>query len=150
MKNIFRIFTAILFAGLMFTAANAQLQAAEWKLVEAKSDGEEVVLDEGIKTTLSYGPGMAMFGNAGCNRYSTTYKIRGENIEFAPIISTKMACADERMKQETTFFAIIEKVKKREIKDDYLFFYDESKRNVLKFKFVLKEDPKDEIPPNKC
>lgn len=147
MKNIFRIFTAILFAGLMFTAANAQLQAAEWKLVEAKSDGEKVVFNEEIRTTLSFGPGYAMSGNSGCNRYSTTYKISGENIIFAPIVSTKMACADERMKQETTFFTIIEKVKKRETKDGYLFFNDESHRNVLKFELVVKED---EIPPNKC
>jgi heat shock protein HslJ len=33
-------------------------------------------------------------GNAGCNRYSGPYTLRGDSLTFGPAISTKMACAE--------------------------------------------------------
>ena len=145
MKNITRIFTAIVIGGLMFAAASAQELKGEWKLVEAVSGGEKVVYNEEIRTTAVFGANNALGGNSGCNRYSTTYKITGERIEFSPIISTKMACPGERMKQETLFFGIMEKVKNYKTQDGFLIFYDKSKKNVLKFAPVPGEKP-----PNKC
>jgi heat shock protein HslJ len=33
-------------------------------------------------------------GNAGCNRYSASYRLSGDSLSFGPAMSTKMACAD--------------------------------------------------------
>lgn len=33
-------------------------------------------------------------GNAGCNRYSASYRLSGDSLSFGPGISTKMACPD--------------------------------------------------------
>jgi heat shock protein HslJ len=33
-------------------------------------------------------------GNAGCNRYSGPYTLRGDSLTFGPAISTKMACVN--------------------------------------------------------
>lgn len=133
MKRIYRILTAIALFGLTLTAANAGNLKGEWKLVEATSNGEKVVYTEEIKTTISFGENNGMFGNSGCNRYSTSYKLTGKKIRFNPIISTKMACDGERMKQESTFFAVIEKVKFYKMAGEYLIFYDKASRNFLKF-----------------
>ncbi len=133
MKYIHQILTAVIFFGLTLTAANAQTLKGDWKLVEAQSNGEKVVYTEEIRTTVSFGENGGMFGNSGCNRYSTSYKLTGKKIQFNPIISTKMACDGERMKQESTFFSVIEKVKYYKTAGEYLIFYDKSSRNILKF-----------------
>lgn len=133
MKYIYQILTAVIFFGLTLTAANAQNLKGEWKLVETKSNGEKVVYTEEIRTTVSFSENKGMFGNSGCNRYSTSYELTGKKIRFNPIISTKMACDAERMKQESTFFSVIEKVKYYKMAGEYLIFYDKSSRNILKF-----------------
>lgn len=141
LKKTKQIFSAILMFGLMFTAINAQTLEGEWKLVKVKQNGEKVVFKDEIKTDLNFGEENRMSGNAGCNRYSTTYKIEEmEKISFQPTISTKMACSDEDlMKQENTFFNLIERVTKYKFKDNYLIFFDESKQNTLKFARMSKQ-----------
>ena len=105
MKSLYKIFIVSIFIGLMFIGANAQNLDGEWKLVKAKMDGEKVVYQSEIKTNLVFGEENRMSGNSGCNRYSTTYTLKGKNgIEFEPIISTKMACMEgDLMKQENSF-----------------------------------------------
>lgn len=118
----------------MITCANAQTLDGNWKLVEARTGGEKVVFKEKIKTNLSFGEENRMFGNSGCNRYSTVYNLTGKRrIDFEPVISTKMACFGEAMKQENIFFGVIEKVEKYKIKGNYLIFFDKSRQNVLRF-----------------
>ena len=147
MKNSYRIFSAIFLAVLMFTAAaaaaHAQKLGGEWKLVEARQNGRKVYLGRQIKTNVIFGEGNRMSGNAGCNRYSTTYTLRGRNrISFEPIIATKMACADNNfMKQESTFFSIMETVVRHRVREDYLIFSDAEERNVLRFARVSKLKP---------
>ena len=55
------------------------------------------------RVTLSiYADGRAV-GRAGCNNYTTKYKRDGNGIAFAPVISTKMACAPELMTLEQSY-----------------------------------------------
>ena len=55
------------------------------------------------RVTLSiYADGRAV-GRAGCNNYTTKYKRDGNGITFAPVISTKMACAPELMTLEQSY-----------------------------------------------
>lgn len=120
---------------LMATFADAQRLGGEWRLVEARQDGRRVSLGRTIKTTALFSEGSRMAGNAGCNRYSTTYNINGRNrIFFQPIIATKMACADNNfMKQENTFFAVIDKTNRYRFSRNHLILYDARERNVLRF-----------------
>ena len=143
MKKFYRAFLTILFVNLMFVgAANAQKLEGEWKLVQVKQEGKEVVFKDEIKTTAVFGKENRMSGNAGCNRYSTTYALENKGkISFEPIISTRMACLDDDfMKQESTFFGVMEKVKKYQYKGNSLTFFDDSKQNVLKFLRVYKQN----------
>ena len=135
MKIIYRIFPVIILLNLMLTAAQAQSMTGEWKLVEVKQNGRRVSFSREIRTTLKFGDENRIGGNAGCNRYSAAYTLRNRNgIRFGPVISTKMACLEnDFMKQETTFFSVIEKVGKYKIKGKHLILTDASEKNVLRF-----------------
>lgn len=141
LQKTVQIFSAILLIGLMFIGIKAQTLEGEWKLVKATQDGEKSVFNSEIKTNLVFGEENRMSGNAGCNRYSTTYKIEGKgSISFQPTISTKMACSDENlMKQENAFFSLIDKVTKHKVRGNYLIFFDESNQNILKFARISKQ-----------
>ena len=145
MKKLHRTFLIILLIDSVVIIANGQKLEGEWKLVQAKQNGKNISLGRNIRTNLIFGEGNRMSGNAGCNHYSTTYTLRSKNeIKFEPIISTRMACLDNNfMKQESTFFGIIEKVGKYQIKGNYLIFFDTSKQNVLRFTRVFKQKLQD-------
>lgn len=49
-------------------------------------------------------------GLASCNRYSGTYQLSGENIQFGAIRATKMACSPALRQQEQAFFSLISRV----------------------------------------
>jgi heat shock protein HslJ len=119
----------------MLSAAGAQTPGGEWKLIEARQNGKNVSFGREIKATLIFGAENRISGSGGCNRYSSRYKTAGRNrISFAPIISTRMACLEnDFMRQETTFFALMEKIEKYRIKGNYLTFSDAAKKNVLRF-----------------
>jgi heat shock protein HslJ len=135
MKILSRILPAIILWVLMLTSLQAQTLAGEWKLVEARQNGRRVSFSGEIRTTLKFGEENRIGGNAGCNRYSSTYTLGGRNrIKLGPAISTKMACLDQDfMKQERTFFGVLEKIGKFRIKENHLILSDAAQKNVLRF-----------------
>jgi heat shock protein HslJ len=48
-------------------------------------------------------------GFAGCNRYRSTFTLKGDSLTFGPVISTKMACADGD-ELERSYLGMMEKV----------------------------------------
>ena len=150
MKNISRILMAFALFGSMFVAANAQDLKGDWKLAEAKMNGEKIVYKEEIHTTLSFFESDKMGGNSGCNRYSTSFTLDGGKIELFPVVSTKMACEGERMKQEEVFFGVIEKTDRFRFEGQYLIFTDEAGKNVLKFVPRVETKPKPVVEIKKC
>jgi heat shock protein HslJ len=125
----------------MLIAAHAQKPNGEWKLIEVKQNGKNVVFEREIRTSLIFGEQNRISGTGGCNRYSSVYKLSDKNrIKFEPIISTKMACLeDDFMRQENVFFDVMQKVERYRIKGNYLVFTDASKQNVLRFARVDKQ-----------
>jgi heat shock protein HslJ len=71
-----------------------------------------------VQVTLSiYGDGRAV-GRAGCNNYTSKYKRAGDSISFGPTISTKMACAPERMTLEQSYLSTLEAATRVERRPD--------------------------------
>ncbi|HYF62230.1 MAG TPA: META domain-containing protein [Herpetosiphonaceae bacterium] len=59
--------------------------------------------------TLILDPSGQASGNGGCNNFSSTATLTDSTIAFAPIISTKMACADNAMNtQETAYLTALQ------------------------------------------
>ena len=57
-------------------------------------------------------------GTSSCNRYSAPYRLSGEGLTFGPAISTKMACQQPLMGQETRFLQLLARVARFEISSD--------------------------------
>jgi heat shock protein HslJ len=52
------------------------------------------------------GPPQRVTGSTGCNRLAGSYSLRGSGLQFGPLATTKMACADG-MAQEQAFLAAL-------------------------------------------
>jgi putative lipoprotein len=72
-------------------------------------------------------------GSAGCNRYSGSYTGTGDQLSFSPLASTKMACADDVMAQESAFLASMEQVASFSIEGSQLTLADGSGALLLGF-----------------
>ena len=76
--------------------------------------GTAVPADAHVTLSL-YGNGRAV-GRGGCNNFATSYKRDDAAISFAPVISTKMACAPEAMSLEQSYLdtlAAVTRVERR-------------------------------------
>ena len=102
----------------------------EWKLKEL--NGQAIVLD----TTFKREPQMVfqkeggkLTGNGGCNSFSGTYQLKGDNgIELSEGVATMMACPN--LKIEGEFFAALKLVKSYRIENSSLLL-ESDKKGVL-------------------
>lgn len=76
--------------------------------------------------TLSIGGDLAVGGNGGCNNYFTEARIDGNNLSFSPAAATRMACAEEAMKQEAAYFTALAAVTSYELDGKSLRLLDEA------------------------
>jgi heat shock protein HslJ len=83
------------------------LFGVEWQLVELK--GQPAPLGNGGRPgtlLLAEGEGRAS-GFAGCNRFSGTFTVTGDQLQFGPLMMTKMACS-EGMDLEASYPAALD------------------------------------------
>lgn len=110
--------------------AHAQpLAGTSWQLM-FYNNGKEAVesVAEGTAITAHFGQDGTVYGSAGCNDYTTSYSIEGEDISINRAASTRKICAAPEgiMEQEAAFFTALEKASRFEIHGDVLelFFRD--------------------------
>jgi heat shock protein HslJ len=84
-----------------------QLDGTRWEVTNYNNNRHAVVgvISEG-SITLSFSEGRVS-GSAGCNNFNATYEIEGEDIKFGPAITTRMACEESLMTQESEFLAAL-------------------------------------------
>lgn len=84
-------------------AKGPELAGTTW-LVETVAG--RTVLGE-TQLTLRFGGNGQVSGNAGCNSFHGSFQLDGEALSFGPLASTRMACPEEIMDQETQFLAAL-------------------------------------------
>jgi heat shock protein HslJ len=99
--------------GLRYAAAVAPaLTKTRWvatTINNGKSATVSVVA--GSTVTAIFAEDGTVAGSGGCNDYHGTYTVDGAALDFGPLGSTKMACADEAIAtQEAAYFAALAKV----------------------------------------
>ena len=57
----------------------------------------------GVKQTITFAKDGSVFGDSGCNRFTGSYKVKGDRITIGPLASTMMACPEPQMSAEMTF-----------------------------------------------
>lgn len=92
MRRLAILVTAFVVAGCAVTSrvATMDLPGSTWELVAM--DGEAVAGD--AVPTLAFDEHGAVSGSTGCNTFSGDVAIRGSELSFGPLVTTRMACAD--------------------------------------------------------
>jgi len=74
----------------------ARLRRFHWRLTEANDGGGQklaALFTDGEPIQLDFGPNDVSIDHL-CNRMSGDYRLRGDQLEFGSLASTRMACAD--------------------------------------------------------
>lgn len=109
------------------------LVGTAWTLTTiASGDAVSSVLN-GTEVTAVFTADGTVSGSAGCNRYSGSYTWSGDQLSFSALASTKMACADDVMAQESAFLASMQDVASFAIEGGQLTVSDASGTLLLGF-----------------
>jgi heat shock protein HslJ len=93
---------------LVYAPGPANPLAGSWT-VTGYNDGVSAVVSPiaGTELTATFGEDGTLAGSSGCNQYSGTYALTGETLAIGPLATTKMACPEDIMTQETRFLAAL-------------------------------------------
>jgi heat shock protein HslJ len=148
-------YSAVLFAMCLAILAQAQtgrtmstdqrvLTGPEWRLVSLGPAGSEAGVVAGTTVTLKFGEDGRASGSTGCNSYSGTYHVRGDNISFSRLVSTRRACLDQNAnQQEQRFLSTLEAANRFRLASNRLAILSDRGRSVLNFVNI----PEPEEPP---
>ena len=118
------------------------LTGTEWRLVSFGSAGSETNLVAGTTVTLKFGEDGRASGSSGCNSYGGTYQVRGDNISFGRLISTKRACLDQNAnQQESRFLSALEAANRFRLSSDRLTILSDRGRSALNFVNSSESEP---------
>jgi heat shock protein HslJ len=111
-------------------ASNAafNLSGSEWVLKDLAGGAA----DHG-QATLTFPDAGKIAGNGSCNRFFGSAEINGNAIKFSGLGSTRMACPEEIMNQETKYLQALETAERFEWKDPYLLIYCKGFEKPLRF-----------------
>jgi heat shock protein HslJ len=84
-----------------------QLVDQQWLLVAYGDSTNPTVVAEGSLVTALFAEDGNLSGSGGCNNFSTTYELNGDQIKVGPIASTMMFC-EQGMEQESAVFAALQ------------------------------------------
>jgi heat shock protein HslJ len=93
--------------------------------------GIETVIT-GSKTTAVFGSDWKLSGTGGCNQYSAGYTTTASNgITITQPSSTRMACENNLMQQETRYLSLLPTATKYEISGDQLTLFNSAGTKIL-------------------
>ncbi len=89
-------------------AGSSALPGSSW-VVLGYNNGKQAVVSTmaGTDLTANFGADGMLSGNSGCNEYSATYKIDGDKISIGPAATTRKACEQAIMDQETQYLTAL-------------------------------------------
>jgi heat shock protein HslJ len=110
------------------------LTGIDWRLATLGPVGAETGVVAGTTVTLKLGEDGRVSGSTGCNSYGGTYQVRGDNISFSRIVSTRRACLDQNAnEQEHRFLSILETANRFRLASNRLTILSDRGRSVLNF-----------------
>jgi heat shock protein HslJ len=96
-------------------SAAADLAGTSWTLV---SVGGAPVVEGGVGARLAFDAAGNVGGSTGCNSVSGTYALDGTSLTFGPLMTTRMACEEPLMAQETAVLDALAAVEGWEVDAD--------------------------------
>jgi heat shock protein HslJ len=117
--------------------ASFSLLNTEWLLEDL--DGSGVV--DHARATLSFPEAGKVAGNGSCNRFFATAEIHGDAVKLGALGSTRMACPEAVMNQESKYLEALQGAERFEWKDPYLLIYCRGFDKPLRFTRITPEKP---------
>lgn len=105
------------------------LVGSEWQLQDLVGSG----VVEGVHATLAFPEAGKVTGNGSCNSFFGPAQIAGNEIKLGPLGSTRMACPEAAMNQETKYLNALQAAERYEWKDPYLLLYCKDLDKPLRF-----------------
>ncbi len=105
------------------------LPGSEWLLEDL--DGHGVI--DNVQATISFAEAGKVTGMGSCNRFFGAVEIAGDNIRLGPLGSTRMACAEAAMNQETKYLEALQSAERFAWKDPNLLIYSKGLEKPLRF-----------------
>jgi heat shock protein HslJ len=121
----------------MSAVVSFSLPGTEWLLEDLAGGG---VIDN-VQATLNFPDATKVAGNGSCNRFSGPAVVGGSAIKLGPLASTRMACPEAVMNQETKYLNVLQAAERYEWKDPYLLIYCKDHEKPLRFTRVAKQAP---------
>ena len=120
------------------------LTGIDWQLVSLGPVGAETTVVTGTTVTLKLAADQRVNGSTGCNSYGGAYQVRGDNITFNRIVSTRRACLDQNAnEQEHRFLSILETANRFRLSSNRLTILSDRARGVLNFVNNSASEPDD-------
>jgi heat shock protein HslJ len=113
------------------------LGGSEWLLVDLAGGG---VLDR-VQATLSFPEGNKIAGSDSCNQFFGTAEVSGNTLKLTPLGTTRMACPEDVMNQETKYLAALRAAERYEWKYPYLLIYCKGFDKPLRFARLASPKP---------
>jgi heat shock protein HslJ len=120
MKRTFMILMVFVLALSACSAQESRSIVGSWQLIEFGPTGSTMPAVEDSEAGLTFNEDGSVSGSTGCNGAGSEYTVEGDQIEFAPFVSTLMACEDPIMEQESTFHQVLNGTATYEIDGDTL------------------------------
>ena len=116
----------------------------DWRLISLGPAGAETPAVAGTTVTLKFGEDDRASGSTGCNSFSGTYQVRGDNISFSRLISTRRACLDQNAnEQEQRFLSTLGAANRFRLTRGRLTILSDRGRSVLNFVNNSISEPQD-------
>ncbi|MCC5808787.1 MAG: META domain-containing protein [Ectothiorhodospiraceae bacterium] len=105
------------------------IDGTEWRVMAIN----EEPVEENVETTMIFGEERVM-GNTGCNQYTAPVEIDRSSMNVSNAVATRMACADNIMRQESAFLQALESVKLFNRSGNSLRLYDADSNELLELR----------------
>ena len=116
----------------------------EWRLISLGPAGAETNVVAGTTVTLRFGEDDRASGSTGCNSFSGAYQVRGDNISFSRLVSTRRACLDQNAnEQEQRFLSTLGAANRFRLTRGRLTILSDRGRSVLNFVNNSISEPQD-------
>ena len=103
-----------------------------WKLTELNGNPAELGNSQKELHLITGSNDNHVHGFSGCNRYSGSYTLTGDQLTFGQMISTRMACLSDK-NPETAYLQALTNVRRFAIEANTLQLYDDQNRLILQF-----------------
>ena len=142
MYKIVKFLILLFFSGpsLAVDGLHGGLEASDWRLDRyLDASGHITAVLPGTTVTASF-MGGKLSGNAGCNSFTASYEIKGDQITMGPGMTTRKHCAepDGIMEQEQEYLQALSRVRVYVLTDTGLKLRDE--KGSLQVNFVVGDE----------